>query len=119
MKIRPHITDPQMRLSQEQIAQIQRADMELLNAYADQFHRLARDASERTEARVVVMCNVETEETLPAPLDWDGVENALGLEPPIYRSAKRALDKADLNEQVVVLAYRASSDMLSIYTVSP
>ena len=108
-----------MSLPQAEIERMQRADIELLNAYADQFYKMAREAREQTAARVVVMCNVETEETLPAPLDWDGVPNALGLEPPIYRSAKIALERADLDEQVVVLAFRASSGMLSIYTVSP
>ena len=98
---------------------MQRADIELIDAYAESFQRMAREASEKTGVPTVIMCNIETEETLPAPLDWNGAENALGLEPEIYRSAKKALDGADPQEQAVVIAYRASTGMLSIYTVTP
>ena len=119
MKVLPHITDRDLDLSQEAITSLQRADLEILQGYADAFLERTRIVAQEAGVRVVVMCNLGTDEVQPSPLDWDGTPNVLGLDPAVYGTAKRALDSVDPECEAVVLLYHPTEDVLSIYTVGP
>ncbi|GIX06721.1 MAG: hypothetical protein KatS3mg115_1124 [Candidatus Poribacteria bacterium] len=119
MLVRPHLTDRDLELSQEEIVALQREDVALLREYGAYFAAYAQEAAQSYGARVVILCNVETEEIVPSPLDWEGQANVLGLDPPIYRTAKHALEHSCPPEEVIVLLYRPQREIVSIYTVAP
>ncbi|MAF11652.1 hypothetical protein CMK11_14480 [Candidatus Poribacteria bacterium] len=119
MRILPHLTDADLSLSQADITEVQRLDLDILDRYGSAFLARANEAAEELGVRPVILCNAATEEVRPAPLDWAGQANALRLHPDIYRAARRALDSADHAAEVVVLMYRPDRDMLAVYTVLP
>ncbi len=90
-----------------------------LQGYSDAFLDQARAVERETGARVVMMCNVGTEEVQPSPLDWAGTENVLALDPAVYRTTKRAVEGADPEREVVVVLYHPTEEVVSIYTVAP
>jgi hypothetical protein len=119
MRILPHLTDADLSLSQADITEVQRLDLDILDRYGAAFLVRANEAAEEFGVRPVITCNAATEEVLPAPLDWDGQANAMRLHPDIYRAARKALGSSDHATEVVVLIYRPDRDMLALYTVLP
>jgi hypothetical protein len=119
MRVLPHITDRDLALSQSDITAIQSADIDLLDRFGPAFLAQANAAEAELGVRPVVMCNVGTDEVQPAPLDWDGKDNALALHPAVYRAARSAVDASDHGAEVVVLMYHADRDVLAVYTVRP
>ena len=119
MKIRPHLTDDDLDRSQASITAMQRRDIALLIESAELLLDCATTAFERFDVPVVVLCNVETEEVIPSPLDWEGTANVLRLDASVYLTARSALDATNPSEEVVVLLYHPTEDVLSIYTLAP
>lgn len=119
MRAKPHLSDRDLTRSQNEIVSIQRRDLELLNAFADALFCHAERARAELSASVVLLCNAETEEVIPSPLDWDGATNVLRLDSDVYASVKRALAQADDGAEAVVLIYRRVEDALSVYTIAP
>lgn len=119
MRVLPHITDRDLALSQDEITAIQRHDIDILDRFGPAFLSQADAAAAELGVRPVVLCNVGTEDVQPAPLDWDGRENAMGLHPAVYRAARSAVEASDPGAEVVVLMYHADRDVLAVYTVRP
>ena len=119
MRILPYITDRDLSLSQADITEVQRLDLDILDRYGAAFLASANGAAEELGVRPVIMCNAATEEVRPAPLDWDGQPNALRIHPEVYRAASTALASSDHASEVVVLMYRPDRDVLAVYTVMP
>ncbi len=119
MRILPHITDRDLALTQDDIVELQRRDLDILDRYGPAFLEQANSASSDLGVRPVVMCNVATEDVRPAPLDWDGKANVSSLHPALYEAARAALHDADPATEVVALMYHPSRDVLTVYTVRP
>ncbi|MDA1192565.1 MAG: hypothetical protein O3A46_12895 [Candidatus Poribacteria bacterium] len=119
MKILPHLTDNDLQRDQDGIVRIQRADSLVMSEYGDAFHERAQAARAQYGVSVLVVCNVESDEVITAPLDWEGASNVMRLDASIYLTAKTALERADRDNETVVLIYRQNEDALSIYTFSP
>ena len=119
MKVRPHLTDGDLARSQDAIVSLQRRDVALLAEFADALWKHAEHARAALNAPVVLLCNAETEDVIPSPLDWEGKTNVHRFNADVYETAKRALSRANPDEEVVVLVYHPAEDALSVYTVSP
>jgi len=118
LRIRPHLTDDDLRRGQESIVALQRGDVALLTEFAHALWEHASHARATLNAPVVLLCNTETEEVIPSPLDWEEMSNVHQLDIPVYQTAKRALHRANPDEEIVVLLYHPTQDVLSIYTLS-
>jgi hypothetical protein len=117
LKVRPHLTDRDAALESDDLVARQRRDLDLLQEHAPAFLRTCRDATEVLGVRVAVLCNVDTREVLPTPLDWNGVENVHGLEPEVYRAGREALRHGDPRQDVVVLLCRPAEGTVHVYSL--
>lgn len=97
---------------------IRRTDERLLTENSPFFFELAERAVREVGERMVVLCNMDTGDILPTPLDWQGRANALQLNAPVYLAAQEALNLCDFPREVVVLVYHEVEDVLSIYTLA-
>jgi hypothetical protein len=119
LKVRPHLTDDDLARSQDAIVSLQRRDLGLLSEFAEALKAHAERARAALNAPVVLLCNAETEDVVPSPLDWNGETNVHRFDGSLYAAAKRALSRANPDEEVVVLVYHPAEDVVSVYTVSP
>ncbi|MBM3215272.1 hypothetical protein FJZ36_10205 [Candidatus Poribacteria bacterium] len=117
-RVRPHLTDDQLSMPQEEIVAAQRQQLARLGLRTDELIDLARSAHEELGVPTVLLWNTTTDEVLPTPLDWEGHTNVHALPDAVYESARGALTDSCDGRTLVVVMYDGSNGMTGVYALS-